>query len=383
MFTMSEGRAVPRRSTALTRALGLALVAAIAFATLYPLTDWRLRTEGALSFLAAGLPRYWTGFDVTSNFVAYLLLGVLLTIGWLTGTPALAAFVSVTVAGSLLSLSLEAAQSYLPGRIPSLLDWLANTAGAAAGGALGALLAQVSRGRPGADRATRWYEHGPPSGWLLLLLWLSAQLVPQRLLFATGHVEPVLQRLLDRLDLDEPVDLSLASAWLPGGAGTGAGLGVAIEAATVVCAVCTIGALAFALVRTATERATLVAGIALVAFGLRSLATQAVYGPGSPFAWLTPGAQGGLVVGAVLLYGIETLGARARAVVAMLTAIAGAVLVNLAPEDRYFETMLAGGPGAGPLSNLHGLLRAASVAWPALALAWFWGRLRNGEGRSL
>jgi VanZ family protein len=383
MFTTSAGPASPRRTTALTRALGLALVAAIAFATLYPLTDWRLRTDGALSFLGAGLPRYWTGFDVTSNFVAYLLLGVLLTLGWLTRTPALAAFASVTVAGSLLSLSLEAAQSYLPGRVPSLLDWLANTAGVAAGGALGVRLAHVAGGRPGADRAARWYEHGPPSGWLLLLLWLSAQLVPQRLLFATGHAEPLLQRLLDRLALDEPIDLSLASAWLPGGAGGGAGLGVAIEAATVVCAVCTIGALVFALVRTAAERAIVLGGVALVAFALRSLATQAVYGPGSPLAWLTPGAQGGLVVGMVLLYGIETLGARARAAIAMLAAIAGALLVNLAPEDRYFETMFAGGPGAGPLSNLHGLLRAASVAWPLLAVAWFWVRLRDGEGRSL
>lgn len=382
MFTMSEGPAVSRRGTALTRALGLALVAAIAFATLYPLADWRLRTDGALWFMTAGLPRYWTAFDVTSNFLAYLLLGVLLTLGWLTRTPALLAVASVTVAGSLLSLSLEAAQSYLPGRFPSLLDWLANTAGVATGSALGARLVHVARRASGADRPARWYEQAPPSGWLLLLLWLSAQLVPQRLLFATGHVEPMLQRLLDRLDLADPIDLSRAADWLHGGGG-GAGLGVAIEAATVVCAVCTIGALAFALVRGTAERALLLGSVALVAFGLRSLATQAVYGPGSPLAWLTPGAQGGLVVGLVLLYGIETLGARSRAAVAMLTALAGALLVNVAPGDRYFETMLAGGPGAGPLSNLHGVLRAASIAWPLLAVAWFWSRFRRGEGRSL
>jgi len=227
----------------------------------------------------------------------------------------------------------------------------------------------------------RWYEQGPPMGWVLLLMWLSAQLVPQRLLFATGHVEPAAQRLLDRVWPVDTPDLSMLAGRLWGGVAP-TGYGVAIEAGVVVCAVCTVGALAFALVHGPRRRFALVAGIALVAAGLRSIATQMVYGPTAPFAWLTPGAQGGLVVGTALLYGLETLGPRWRAVAGIVTAAAGAVLVNVAPEDRYFDTMVAG-MQAGQLSNLHGLLRAVSFVWPMLAIVWFWRRAGRAGARSL
>jgi VanZ family protein len=383
MSTTFDAPPGPGRGTALMRALGLLFAASIAFATLYPLVDWRLRAAGGFTFLLGGLPRYWTWFDVLSNVLAYGVLALLLTLGWLSRARPWVAVAAVTVAGSLLSLSLEAAQSYLPARVPSLLDWLANTLGSAGGAWLGATLNRAAQ-RP--DRLAvpvrdRWYEQGPPMGWVLLLMWLSAQLVPQRLLFATGHVEPAAQRLLDRVWPVDTPDLSMLAGRLWGGVAP-TGYGVAIEAGVVVCAVCTVGALAFALVHGPRRRFALVAGIALVAAGLRSIATQMVYGPTAPFAWLTPGAQGGLVVGTALLYGLETLGPRWRAVAGIVTAAAGVVLVNVAPEDRYFDTMVAG-MQAGQLSNLHGLLRAVSFVWPMLAIVWFWRRAGRAGARSL
>jgi VanZ family protein len=383
MFTTTVASPAPRRANALVRALSLLFAAAVGFATLYPLVDWRLRGSGAFAFLAAGLPRYWTWFDVLSNVLAYGVLAVLLSLAWLAHARAWVAFAVVTVACSLLSLSLEAAQSYLPARVPALLDWIANTAGAAGGAWLGATLNQsAQRGaRVALPVRERWYEQGPPMGWVLLLLWLSAQLVPQRMMFATGHVEPVAQRLLVRLLGPEAPDLSWATDRL-WGAQASAGYGVAIEAAAVLCALCAVGALAFSLVHGSRRRLLLVAGIAAVAFGLRSLATQLVYGPAAPFAWLTPGAQGGLVVGTVLLYGLETLGPRLRATIGLLACAVGMVLVNLAPGDPYFDTMVAG-LSAGQLSNLHGLLRMVSLVWPMLAIVWFLRRTGRGGARSL
>jgi VanZ family protein len=383
MFTTSAAPSGPGRGTALMRALSLLFAGAVAFATLYPLVDWRLRAQGAFAFLLEGLPRYWTWFDVLSNAFAYGVLGLLLTLGWLTRATPPAAFASVTLACSLMSLGLEAAQTYLPARVPSLLDWIANPLGGAAGAWLGATLNRAAQRSERLAVPVRelWYEQGPPTGWVLLLLWLAAQLVPQRLLFATGHVEPAAQRLLDRVWPVDTPDLSMLAGRLWGGVAP-TGYGVAIEAGVVVCAVCTVGALAFALVHGPRRRFALVAGIALVAAGLRSIATQMVYGPTAPFAWLTPGAQGGLVVGTALLYGLETLGPRWRAVAGIVTAAAGAVLVNVAPEDRYFDTMVAG-MQAGQLSNLHGLLRAVSFVWPMLAIVWFWRRAGRAGARSL
>jgi VanZ family protein len=383
MFTTIDAPSRAGRGAALMRALALAFVVAVAFATLWPMGDWRLRASGPFAFLAGGLPRWWTWFDVLSNATAYAVLGLLLTLGFLQRATPWRATLAVAAFGSLLSLSLEAAQAYLPNRVPSLLDWLANSGGALAGAWLGATLNRAAqRGdRVAVPVRERWYEQGPPMGWVLLILWVAAQLVPQRLLFATGHVEPSLQRWLDGLQLPDAPDLSRAIDGWWGGAAA-AGYGVAVEAAAVMCAVVAIGAIAFELVHGARRRLVLIGGIALVAFGLRSIATQMVYGPTSPFAWLTPGAQGGLVVGTALLYGLETLGARARAACGLAAAAAGFVLVNVAPQDRYFETTLAG-VQAGQLVNLHGLLRAVSFVWPMLAIVWFWRRAGRAGARSL
>lgn len=382
MFTTTVASSVPARATALMRALSLLFAAAVAFATLWPLVELRRVPGNPFEFLAGGLPRYWTWFDVLSNGLAYAVLAVLISLAWLPRARPWVAFVATTVAGALLSLMLEAVQHYLPSRVPSLLDWIANAAGSAAGAWLGATLNRAAqRGeRIALPVRDRWYEQGPPTGWVLLLLWLSAQLVPQRLLFATGHVEPLLQRLLDRLQLPDAPDLSRAADRLWGAAHAPTGYGVAIEAASTICALCAVGAIAFALVQGSRRRFVLVVGIAAVAFGLRTLATQMVYGANAPFAWLTPGAQGGLIVGTALLYGLETLGPRSRAALGLAAALAGAVLVNIAPEDPYFDSMVAG-LRAGQLSNLHGLLRSVSVVWPVLAIAWFWRRTARG-GRS-
>ena len=111
------------------------------------------------------------------------------------------------------------------------------------------------------------------------------------------------------------------------------GYGVAIKATATICALCAIGVLAFALVQGSRRRFVLVVGIAL-------------------------------------LYGLETLGPRTRAALGVAAVVAGALLVNIAPEDPYFETMVSG-LSAGQLSNLHGLLRTVSAVWPVIAIVWF------------
>jgi len=372
MFTMIDVPSRSRGTVRLMRALSLLFLLAVAFATLYPFSDWRPRTPSLFAFLHDGLPRWWTWFDVLSNVLAYGLLGLLLTLGWLGRLRVLPATLLATLACALLSVTLESLQGYLPNRVPSLLDWIANTGGAFAGAWLGAMLNRAAHhgDRIAVPVRASWYEQGPPGGWLLLLLWLSAQLVPQRMMFATGQVRPLLQRLLDGLGLDERIDLSAAIERLWGNT-PGASFGMAIEAASVLAATCAVGALAFSLVQGTRRRFVLLASVAVVAFGLRSIATQMVYASASPLAWLTPGVQGGLVVGAVLLYGLETLGPRGRAAAAIVATIAGTLLVNLAPEDPFFESTLAG-LRDWQLENLHGLLRTVSLVWPALAIGWFW-----------
>src|SRR5690606_34596685 len=129
----------PRRSAGLA-ILTLAVVAAIVFGTLHPFSGWRpwssLRAIG-IGFVFEPWPRYWTRFDLALNVAMYVPLGLLLPF-LLRGRrlPAWLAAGLALVAASALSLLLEWLQTLLPGRVPSRLDWTANTVGAFVGIAL-------------------------------------------------------------------------------------------------------------------------------------------------------------------------------------------------------------------------------------------------------
>ncbi len=379
----SNRPAPPARSLApirapgpLVRALALAFLMGVVVTTLYPFGPWLHRAEPALTYLARGLPRYWTSFDVASNLLAYLLLGVLISVSSLRRVRAGASTALVALLCTALSLGLETLQHWLPQRVPSLLDVLANSLGGLLGGAIGALINRGVQRRSGGvlPMTRRWYDDGPVSGWLMLIVWLAIQATPQSMLFAAGALRSSLQPVLDRAWPTEPVprlDALIDRLWF--GANPAAA-GVLIEAAIVMLTLGLVGALVLAQVQHARRRTGLIAALGAGAFGLNCLAAQGVHGVDAPLAWLTPGAQGGLVAGAALLYFADTLGPRSRALFGMACAVAVIVMVNLAPVDRYFENSLAAVRGA-QLVNLHGLLRWIATLWPIAAIAWFWRRL--------
>ena len=63
---IKDDAGVPTTQTA-AWPLALATVCLIVYASLYPFVDWRNQGLSPLTFLAAPLPRYWTGFDVGVN----------------------------------------------------------------------------------------------------------------------------------------------------------------------------------------------------------------------------------------------------------------------------------------------------------------------------
>ena len=117
--------------------LALLYAALIVFASLYPFAGWRDQELVWWAVFTQPLPpQYWTGFDVGSNIAGYLPLGFLLGLGMVrSGWPRGAVLLALGV-GSALSLGMEVLQLYLPRRVPSNLDWLLNSAGAALGGGL-------------------------------------------------------------------------------------------------------------------------------------------------------------------------------------------------------------------------------------------------------
>src|SRR5215203_4247821 len=101
----------------------------VVYASLYPFVGWRVPGVGPLAFLGLGWPRYWTDFDLVANLLGYLPLGFLL-------------FVAIvrSAGGTLLSLTMEMLQNYLPHRVASNVDLALNALGTAIGVAIGAAL---------------------------------------------------------------------------------------------------------------------------------------------------------------------------------------------------------------------------------------------------
>jgi len=346
----AEASGAPGAPSGLAR-ISLAVYALlVVYATLHPLEGWRDHGQNPFDYLGAPWPKHVVRFDVAANAAGYALLGVLCVAalyprlrGWRAAAIALAA-------GTLLSLGLEAAQSYLPARIASNLDVLVNVAGACVGALAGVRLAP-------------WLlEHGPYRRWraaaflpgpgidfglVLLALWLFVQLNPATLLFGAGDLR----------------DLVVA----PAVRSRGPAYFASIEATTAAANLVVVALLLSSLARAGAPVRRAIVALAVAALVVKSVAFAATRD--DAFLWLTTGAQEGLVAGLVLALVAVSLPRTARLVLAAMLIMAATVLVNLAPTNPYFTATLRAWQ-QGHFLNFNGLTRLVSTLWPFLALGY-------------
>lgn len=341
----------------LSRYLALAWLALVVYASLHPFTGWRDLGLSPLAFFEARWPRWWTGFDLGLNVLAYVPLGYFLTLGLVRPRHRGWAALLATLLATGLSLSLEIIQGWLPTRVPSSLDLACNGLGAALGAALAwrsghAALAALNTLQ---QRRLAPVPHAD-AGLVLLGLWLLTQLTPETLLFGAGD----LRSLLGLLGLTSGMSYAAPRFFL-------------IEALVTGSNTVAIGLLCRHLLRTnkrqSLQPALLVLGFLLLALLIRTLAAAVLISPREALAWLTPGASLGLLGGGVLLAATLALPAGTRLILAGLTLMAGAVLVNLAPENPYSAAAMAVWR-QGHFFNFNGATRLTASLWPFFALGW-------------
>jgi VanZ family protein len=371
---MTDGLHPRRHAPALIRLLWLAVTAAIAYLSLYPLADWRLRQPSLFAFLSQGFPRYYSQVDLVSNVAAYVIFGLLFALGWSGRRPSWLPALLAAFAGMLLSLSLEAMQSYLPTRVPSMLDFSANAAGGVIGGIIGAVVARYRiRVGPGPTPASRqWYEQGPALGWALVVIWVTSQLPTQRLLFATGNLQAWLPQTVPGLAWLLPDVLVHLDELLP------ESLRPAHETLVVATMMCVLGVLVMDLVRSAAWRTAWIAGLMASGLALRVLSSPPFQSTQRLLVWLTSGAQAGLLVGALALYLIGAFERRTRLRVGAGLVVLGLLLVNLSPLDPFFQTTqtaVQGGLTPAMTPSLRSLINSVGALWPLMALVYFLVRL--------
>jgi VanZ family protein len=321
------------------------------YASLYPLEGWRDAGVSPFAYLGSPWPRYFTGFDLAANVAGYAPYGFLCVLALHPRLRGLAAFTAAVASALGLSLVLEAAQTYLPARVAMNLDLICNVAGAAAGAALGVLLAPSVLGGP----LKRWRSAaffdgaGIDVGLALLALWLFTQLNPATLLFAAGDLRDLLATGPGRARSPE--------------------FFVAIEAITAAANLVSVGLLLSALVRPPHSARTMFAALVLAAIGVKVAAFSIVMRAEHVLVWVTPGAQIGLAAGIVVALGAMGLARVARLALAAVLIMAATVLVNLAPPNPYLAATLKLWQ-QGHFLNFNGLTRLVSTLWAFAALGY-------------
>jgi VanZ family protein len=339
----------------------------VVYASFYPFVGWKdpsLLMPGLLDLFASGLPRYWTGFDVIANVLAYVPLGLMLSWGLQIRYAAWISGLAAALGLSVVSIQIEWVQVLLPGRVPSLLDWILNSLGATTGALLAGLAEREKVEDWIAGHFRFLFDRESPSQaarfWLLglLVLWLVAQLAPQAIAFAVGDV----------LGENRIVETTLGQAYGP-----------LLEAGATALSVLVIGLMLQPLLGSMASPLALT--IALFAFATLAKAAVAAWllGPSAAFGWFSAAAQGGLLVGlsALSVVSMATRYASPRRLWLILFCLVGLVLLfNLAPESDYHRTlMLAWGPK--PLRAIEGLLNWIGILWPALVLLYCVRQLYN------
>jgi len=364
-MTDTEDEAGPRGSP-VARAALLAYLLLIVYASWYPFSGWRNSGLSPFAFLTLGMPRWWTGFDVMVNIVGYMPLGVLLVLALYPAVRGLWAVVVAAVVGVLVSGTMEAVQNYLPTRVPSNLDLLTNSAGCLAGALIGAWCASLLLDRSRLYRLRqRWFAAHASQGLVLVALWPLAQVFPQNYLFGNGQVLPLLSEWLSEW-LDTDIDLvtmlrgdvpmSVEQYWL---------------SETIITACGMTGAALTLLCLTRRDAPRLALMLALVAAGLvvKTLASSLFFAPDNALVWVTPGAEGGFLIGLIMLAGLAFAPQVAQRRLAVVTLVLSLIVVNTIPANPYFVSTLQAWQ-QGKFLNFNGAAQFLGMAWPVLAL-WF------------
>lgn len=344
--------------------LALIYMGLIVYASLYPFGEWRDQGIAPWAFLAAPLPKFWTGFDVAVNVAGYAPLGGLLALSALrTGRFRHAIWVSLAVA-SVVSLAMEVAQSYLSARVPSREDWLLNTLGATSGAILAVLLARLGAIDRWSQIRARWFGPESRGGIVLLAVWPMALLFPAAVPFGLGQVLERLEETLGAYLVDTPfldwlpVRETELQPLVPGGEMVCVMLGLLIPCL-----------LAFCVIRSRSRRAVFVLVIAAAGIAVTALSAALSWGPGHAWSWLSTPVQFGMVLAGVLAMALALVPWRASASLLLLSLGVYLSLLNQAPESPYFAQTLHAWE-QGRFIRFHGLAQWLGWLWPYATLLY-------------
>jgi VanZ family protein len=360
---------------------GLALVSL----SLFPFSGWQDAPGPPWAFLFEDLPRYRTQFDIWSNFLAYIPMGLVWASllsrlkhgerrgseGSMSGPALKAVLLCIS-----LSFLMECLQTYLPTRRAQWLDLLTNSLGGLAGALLWALGRRLQSLYQRQRRPFRGVicmtplPGGWPVGLGLMGLWLFAQATSQSPWLAMSRNSLAALGLSTELLHLSPGSVAMIA------------IEAGLTASHLVCLALliklTLSGLGSAWANRLQAQWSMVLGLTLfVAVLIRGLWIWQL-SPGASadnvlllvalHNWLNPGVQTGLFLAGLLGAAAFVLEARGLAKLGLvLICLALGFSASLGPAEG--DPVLVGW-GAGHWSNLQGLAYFCFEVWPLAFLMW-------------
>ncbi|WP_349741659.1 VanZ family protein [Roseateles cavernae] len=370
---------LPRRRSSATL-LALAYAGLVVYASLYPFWPWTLPpTVEAWGLIGLPWPKYWGGFDVHANLLGYMPLGLLVFAAAVrSGQRLRRCLLLGLLLPPLLSFGMESLQYFLPRRVPSLVDWLLNSAGAAAGLLLGLVLYVAGGLTRWQGRREHWFVPHSAGALALLALWPVALLFPAPVPLGLGQVLPRLQELAASLlegtpwalQWEELAEPALQRALPPG-----------LEGITIALGLLAPCLLALSVARPGWQRLALVFGAAALGVLSTALSTALNFGPQHAWAWLTLSTWPGLALGLGLACILCAFSRRACAAWGLVVTSALIAMVSEAPTDPYLAQSLQAWE-QGRFISFYGLAQWVGWLWPFGVLAWLLALLAQREVRA-
>ncbi len=356
-----------RRSSPLARYALLAYVLIVVDASLFPFTGWRDLGLSPFEYLAADWPVHALPFDLFVNALGYAPLGFLVVLALHPRVRGMTAACFATLSCALLSVNLEALQTYLPTRVASKTDLLTNIAGGLVGALGAARVAHtlLDTGRLRGWRA-RWFANDASRGLVLVMVWFGALVYPDVFAFGTGGI----------LRSVDPESADRIAAWFglveSGDTDVAASRFQFAEATVTALAIVGVGLLFLGLMRPGVRwrlRASLVFVLFIATIVVQALAHALLFEGAEPWPPLTPGSRTGVGVAAGVLLIATGLPARSRWALGLAALTGALVLVNVYPENPYVNAVGLAWT-RGRLMNFYGLASGLNLAWPWFAIAY-------------
>jgi VanZ family protein len=353
--------------------LALVYLVLIGYASLFPFAHWRDQGVSSLQFLWAPLPKYWTGFDVGVNVVGYIPLGFLTTWAALKRTNGWLALMAGVLVAAITSLVMEATQSFLPGRVPSNLDWLLNTAGGLAGALLVFVVRRLGLLAFWGDLKNSWFVGEPRGVLVLLALWPVALIYPTALPFGLGQVA---ERVV--VTWEKWWEGTDYQYWLSSDAGYGQPLSPLTEWACVLFGLLIPSLLAYSVMTDRFRRWLLMFGVVGAGLTMAVASSVLTFGPEHAWVWVTRPAQAAVIAAVVFASLLIMAPRRVCLVLTLGLLILQLTWINHAPTSSYFLQNL-GTWEQGRFARFNGLAQWLGWLWPYAVALYAGFRLSRPE----